>query len=165
MPIEQPGTMTPTFVVLENIRSAHNVGAIFRTADGAGVSKIYLVGHTPTPTDRFGRPNPKIAKTALGAEKTLPYEYFETITALITKLHEESVAVVVVEQHVRAVDYHTMSFPKPTAFIFGNEVDGVSDAACEAADAVVEIPMVGKKESLNVAVSAGIILFNSNIHN
>lgn len=147
------------YVVLQDIRSAHNVGSIFRTADGAGVAKLFLVGHTPTPIDRFGRPDPKIAKTALGAEQALPYEYVEDGAALIARLKEAGVTVVALEQHARAVDYQTFELPGDTAFIFGNEIDGVPDILCEAADMILKIPMHGEKESLNVGVAAGIILF------
>lgn len=149
-----------TYVVLHNIRSAHNVGSIFRTAEGAGASKIFLVGHTPTPIDRFGRTQPEIAKTALGAEHIVPYEYVEDGAALVARLQKDGATIVAVEQHARAVDYKTFTPTKDTTFIFGNEIDGVSEELCKGADAVIEIPMAGEKESLNVGVSAGVILFH-----
>lgn len=146
-------------VILDNIRSAHNVGSIFRTADGAGVSKIFLCGYTPAPVDRFGRINAEIAKTSLGATESVLWEAREDIDALVQELQKEGVQVVAVEQTDRSVDYRTYTMNSDTAFVFGNEVDGVQNSTCAVADAVLEIPMLGKKESLNVAVSAGVILF------
>ena len=149
-----------TGVILFNLRSAYNVGSIFRTADGAGVKKIYLVGHTPTPYDRFGRVQPEIKKTALGATDSVAWEHHQQIDSLLAQLKQQGHCLVAVEQHPLAVAYdqYTPSADK-VAFIFGNEIDGVSDAVCRAADAVIEIPLAGKKESLNVAVAAGIVLF------
>ena len=157
-------------VLLHNIRSTHNVGSIFRTADAAGVSRLYLSGYTPTPTDRFGRVRKDIAKTALGAEKTLPWEYHKSPTALIKRLSaqggpssggkKEGWNVVGIEQSPRSVDYREFKVKKPTLFILGNEVSGVPKKILDVCDAVVEIPMHGKKESLNVSVAAGIILFS-----
>lgn len=146
-------------VILHNIRSAHNVGSIFRTSDAAGIAKLYLIGHTPTPIDRFGRPQKEIAKTSLGASEFIPWEHHETIESLIKELQKEGVYVVAVEQHADAVDYKTLHTDKPIAYIFGNEVDGVPPDICARCDAVIEIKMAGKKESLNVSVSAGVVLF------
>jgi tRNA G18 (ribose-2'-O)-methylase SpoU len=157
------------FVVLDNVRSAHNVGAIFRTADGAGVSRIFLVGVTPQPLDRFGRIMPEIAKTSLGATETVAWEYCADADACLARLHEEGVQIVAVEQDARAVPY-TDALPlgggaqAPTAYIFGNEVDGVSREFLDAAEMIVQIPMLGTKESLNVATTAGIILFQHRAH-
>lgn len=148
-----------TFLILHNIRSAENVGAIFRTADAVGVSKIFLTGYTPLPVDQFNRPQNKIAKTALGAEKTIEWEHYKTATQLINHLHKEGVSVVAVEQDERAVDYKKIKITKATAFIFGNEVLGVSKKLLDKCDAIASIPMKGKKESLNVSVSAGVFLF------
>jgi tRNA G18 (ribose-2'-O)-methylase SpoU len=146
-------------VILHNIRSAHNVGSVFRTADAAGVSRVYLTGYTPAPLDRFGRVQPDIAKTALGAEQTIPWESHENTVRLIGHLKKEGVQAVAVEQHPKATDYKTFTPAHKTAFIFGNEVEGLSDEVCKATDSIIEIPMRGTKESLNVAVAAGIILF------
>jgi tRNA G18 (ribose-2'-O)-methylase SpoU len=151
-------------VLLHNVRSAHNVGSIFRTADAAGVSKLYLSGYTPTPKDRFGRVQKEIGKTALGAEKFLPWEYFQSPTLLISKLKREGWQIVAVEQDARAIDYRKFKLKGKTLFIFGNEVKGVSKALLTKCDAIIEIPMHGKKESLNVAVAAGIILFSVRQH-
>jgi 23S rRNA (guanosine2251-2'-O)-methyltransferase len=151
-------------VILHNIRSAHNVGAIFRTADGAGVEKIYLTGYTPTPLDRFGRMDPTIQKTALGATESVPFEVEADIDVLMSRLRGEGIKIVAVEQDPQAIDYRTMSPASRVAFIFGNEVEGISEEVCSGADEVVHIPMHGKKESLNVSVAAGIILFEAQKH-
>ena len=150
-----------TYVILHNIRSAHNVGSIFRTADGAGVSRVYLSGYTPAPVDRFGRIDPSIQKTALGATESVAWEQIESIESVIQKLKSENVRVIAVEQHTRAVEYSTINRTVPTAFIFGNEVEGVSDDICTLAHEIIYIKMHGQKESLNVSVCAGIILFNT----
>lgn len=148
------------YVVLENIRSAHNVGAIFRTADGAGVSKIFIVGYTPAPVDRFGREQAEIKKTSLGATTSIAWEYHETIESVIENLKAAHISLVAVEQTENTIPYTEHNTSEDVAFVFGNEVDGVSLAAIAAADHVIEIPMSGMKESLNVATTAGIILFN-----
>lgn len=146
-------------VILHNIRSAQNVGSIFRTADAAGISKIFLTGTSPSPVDRFGRKRKDIAKTALGAEDYVAWEYAPNIGRLIARLKKERYAVVAVEQARGALEYTRIRFPKKTAFIFGNEVAGLPPRMLKKCDSVIEIPMRGRKESLNVAVAAGIILF------
>lgn len=146
-------------LILENIRSAQNVGAIFRTADAIGISKIYLTGYTPAPLDKFKRPSKEIAKTALGAEKTISWESFSETAPLIERLKNEGFTVVAVEQTPSAIDYKKFVPTAHTAFIFGNEVNGVEGETLSRADATIEIPMRGAKESLNVATTAGIILF------
>lgn len=148
-------------VVLHNIRSNHNTGSIFRTADGAGVSKIYLAGYTPAPLDRFGRPNGALIKTALGAEQMIPWEKAEDTLALIARLKKEGVTVVAVEQDTRAVSYLAHTPQAKTAYIFGPEVEGLPSEILDAVDAILEIPMHGEKESLNVSVAAGVILFSA----
>lgn len=149
------------FVILDNIRSAHNVGSIFRTGDGAGIAKIFLVGVTPCPVDRFGRPQPEIAKTSLGAADVVPWEQVSNDDAvlLVRRLQDEGVTVVAVEQTSNAVSLDDFQVPENVAYILGNEVDGVSEALLKESDMVVEIPMAGEKESLNVSVAAGIVLF------
>jgi tRNA G18 (ribose-2'-O)-methylase SpoU len=146
-------------VLLHNIRSAHNVGSIFRTADAAGVSKIYVTGYTPTPADRFKRPQKDIAKTALGAEKSVLWEYAKSPDGLLARLKKEKWHIVGVEQDKHAIDYRSFNISRPTLFILGNEVRGISFALRKKCDTLVEIPMHGKKESLNVSVAAGIVLF------
>ncbi len=146
-------------LILDNIRSTHNVGAIFRTADAAGISKIYLIGITPTPLDRFDRPRPDIAKASLGAEKTISWEYVKTIKPLITKLKKSGFQIIAIEQDSNAVDYKKVKPTNKNVFVVGNEVDGISKSVLKQCDIVAELPMKGKKESLNVSVTTGIALF------
>jgi len=148
-------------VLLHNIRSSHNVGSIFRTSDAAGVSKIFLSGYTPIPIDRFGRPQKDIVKTALGAEQNISWEYFKTPQALISNLKKEGWQIIGVEQDKRAIDYRTFKPSGKVLFIFGNEVLGLSAGLRKLCDTLIEIPMHGKKESLNVSVAAGIALFST----
>jgi len=147
------------FLVLHNIRSAYNVGAIFRTADAAGVAKIFLTGYTPAPSDRFGRPQKDIAKTALGGERSVPWEQAARLASLFVRLKKEEVALVALEQVPGALDYKKYIPAYPIALVLGNEVQGISPAVMGRCAAVIEIPMRGTKESLNVAVAAGIALF------
>lgn len=151
--------MQDVSLILHDIRSSENVGSIFRTADAAGVSRIYLTGYTPAPVDRFKIKNPKLSKAALGAEEFVAWEAREDITALIQELKKGGTKVAGVEQSPESIPYTEFTLTKPTAFIFGNEVEGIPKDVLEKADVILEIPMRGKKESLNVAVSAGIVLF------
>lgn len=155
-----PEMSTEMHVILHNIRSAHNVGSVFRTADGAGVSKLYLTGYTPAPVDRFGRENAEIRKTSLGATESVPYESVSDVLALIEQLKSAGITVVAVEQTDDALDYRTWEPEGDTAYIFGNEVTGVEPEVLARADVHIRVPMAGKKESLNVSVCAGIILFH-----
>jgi tRNA G18 (ribose-2'-O)-methylase SpoU len=148
------------YLILENIRSAYNVGAIFRTADGAGVSKLFLIGYTPAPVDRFGRVQPEIEKTSLGACKEILWEHQPSIESVFARLKKEEVMIAAVEQGERAISLAEFHAPENVAYILGNEIDGVSQTALAKADVVVEIPMLGTKESLNVSVAAGIILYH-----
>lgn len=149
------------YLILHNLRSAHNVGAIFRTADASGVVHIYLTGYTPAPLDRFKRPQPEIAKTALGAEKSIPWTSARSISRVMQTLRAKGVRIVGVEQDARARDYRLYKEQAPVAFLFGNEVTGLAPSTRDACDDLVEIPMLGMKESLNVATTAGIILFST----
>lgn len=146
-------------VILDNIRSVYNVGSVFRTADGAGVSRIYLCGVTPTPTDRFGRARKDLAKVALGAEETVSWEHVLATLAAIEKCKQDGIRVVAVEQDSRAKDFASHSIEGDTAFVFGEETKGLSKEILDACDDIIEIPMHGQKESLNIATAAGIILF------
>ncbi|KKU59142.1 MAG: tRNA/rRNA methyltransferase [Parcubacteria group bacterium GW2011_GWA2_47_12] len=148
------------YILLHNIRSNHNVGSIFRTADAAGVAKIFLAGYTPAPVDRFGRINKELAKTALGAEKTVVWERARNISPLLARLKKEKVLLVAVEQHPRAISYKKIPRRKNIAFIFGNEVRGLPESILKQCDCIAEIPMRGSKESLNVAVATGVVLFS-----
>lgn len=148
------------YLILENIRSAHNVGSMFRTADGAGVSKLFLIGYTPAPLDRFGRVQPEIQKTSLGASREILWEHQPGIETVLQRLKEEGFTIVVVEQVDTAISLREFIVPEKVVYIMGNEIDGVSEVARQAADLIVEIPMLGTKESLNVSVAAGIILYH-----
>jgi 23S rRNA (guanosine2251-2'-O)-methyltransferase len=147
-------------LVLHNIRSVHNVGSIFRTADAAGVAKIFLTGYTPTPLDRFGRERKDFIKVSLGAEKTVLWEATPQLAPVLKKLKADGYDIVAVEQCEKSTplfDYKPAN--KKIALILGNEVLGISTPSLKYADEVLEIPMHGKKESLNVSVAAGIALF------
>jgi 23S rRNA (guanosine2251-2'-O)-methyltransferase len=132
---------------------------MFRTADAFGVEKIFLTGYTPAPLDRFKRPVSKIAKTALGAELTIPWQSSDDVTTVIELLKSKGVRVVALEQDARAVNVNAYTAPARWALIVGNEVEGVDAETLGLADDVIEIKMHGKKESLNVAVAAGIALY------
>ena len=147
------------FLILHNIRSNYNVGSIFRISDAVGVSKIFLSGYIPAPTDRFGREVKEISKTALGAEKNIEWEKIKNINTLIEKLKKENFLIIGVEQSKKSIDYKKIKINSPAVFIFGNEVNGLSKSILDKCDIVAEIPMKGKKESLNVSVSAGVVLF------
>ncbi len=145
-------------VILDNVRSTHNVGSIFRTAEALGASTLYLCGTTPTPTDRFGRTRADIAKVALGAESILSWEYFESTLACVKRVRTHRFQIVAVEQNPRAVTLPEFTLPERAAYILGDEVQGVAPDVLDSADVIVEIPQMGKKESLNVSVAAGIVL-------
>ncbi len=146
-------------LILHNIRSNHNVGSIFRTADGAGISKLWLTGYTPAPLDQFKRVNNEIAKTALGAEQSLTWEKRENILELITDLKKQGYKIWALEQNEKSVDYREVKLVGKTALIVGNEVGGVEREILNLCDQITEIPMRGSKESLNVAVATGIVVF------
>ena len=146
-------------LILQDIRSAQNVGAIFRTADAAGISKIYLTGYTPAPLDRFGKKRADIAKSALGAEETVPWEIRKSLPALIHRLRREKYLIVGIEQDKNSIDYKKVKLSQKNAFIVGTEVTGIPKNILNKCDIIAEIPMRGKKESLNVSVATGIALF------
>ncbi len=147
------------YIILEDIRSAYNVGAIFRTADASGVSKVFLTGYTPAPIDRFGRPQPEILKTSLGASATMAWEQVATTKEIIERLQASGVTVAAVELAKGSIPLKEFIEPEHVAYIVGNEVDGVAKETLTLADVIVELPMLGQKESLNVSVTAGIILY------
>lgn len=146
-------------LILDNIRSSHNVGSIFRTADAAGVTRMYLCGYTPCPTDKFKRPNKEIAKTALGAEQTIPWEYVTTTLEAVTKLKSDGYQLIALEQAEHSIDYREVQLKNKNAIILGEEVKGVVPEILSMCDVVAEIPMRGQKESLNVSVATGVFLF------
>lgn len=147
---------TPLIIVLDNIRSLNNIGSVFRTADAFLVEKIYLCGITAQP------PHKDIHKTALGATETVDWEYVETTLELVEKLKLENITVLSVEQAENAVmldDFNPMKNQK-YAVVFGNEVKGVDQKVVNASDAVLEIPQFGTKHSLNISVSAGVVVWD-----
>ena len=145
-------------LILHNIRSVYNVGAIFRTADACGVSKIYLTGYTPTPLDRFGLPRKDLHKAALGAEQSVPWEQENQVAKVIKSLKLKEFKIIALEQSPRSIDYKKFQLTQNSVLVIGNEVRGVSKSLLEKCDEILEIPMRGKKESLNVSVATGILL-------
>ena len=143
-------------LVLDNIRSAHNVGSAFRTADAFGVDKVYLGGICPVP------PSPELRKVALGAEEVVPFEQVQDVVALVQRLKAEGYTVVAVEQTVNSVKLDTFRREPGTkyALVFGNEVAGVQQEVVDACDFSLEIPQQGTKHSLNVSVSVGVVLWS-----
>lgn len=151
-------------IVLHDIRSAHNVGSIFRTADAAGCTKLYLCGITPSPHDRFGRNNAEISKVALGAEEWLSWEYVPSCPRLLVRLKKEGYTILALEQSDDSISYARVRVPKKqwhkTVLVLGSEVKGLPRTVLNRADTIIEIPMHGKKESLNVAVAFGAVVFS-----
>lgn len=149
--------------ILHNIRSLHNVGSIFRTADAVGIEKVYLCGITPTPFDVFGKPRAQIAKVALGAEKSVPWEHVRSTVKAIERLRRDGYKVVAVEQSKKSKPYYLLNTAcytlKKLALVVGHEVKGLPPTLLKRCDAIIEIPMYGKKESLNVGVAFGVVAF------
>ena len=145
-------------VLLENIRSMLNVGGVFRIADAVGAEKVLLVGYTPAPIDRMGRENSKLAKTALGAERSVPWQQYET-TADALAAHA-AYSPVAVEQTPTAVPYAEHKTPSNPLYIFGSETDGVRSETLHAVAGHIHLPMHGMKESLNVTTAAAVILYH-----
>ncbi|MCS6902887.1 MAG: TrmH family RNA methyltransferase [Candidatus Bipolaricaulota bacterium] len=146
------------YVICDNIRSTFNGGAIFRTADAAGITKLYLCGYTPTP------PRYEIEKVALGAEKTIPWEHVAQTWRLLERLKAQNVQIVALENNIEfpTIDYRVFVPKFPIALVLGNEVTGLSHALLKRADAILTLPMHGQKESLNVAVAFGIAAYRLN---
>ncbi|MFV8371068.1 RNA methyltransferase [Flavobacterium sp. LB2P6] len=147
---------TPLILVLDDIRSLHNIGSVFRTADAFLLEKIYLCGITATP------PNKEIHKTALGATETVTWEHLENVLEVIEKLKVENVITLAIEQVESAVFLQNFEVKKGEkyALVFGNEVHGVSQEAVALCDGCIEIPQLGTKHSLNISVSAGIVVWD-----
>ena len=148
-------------ILLDNIRSVHNVGSIFRTAETIGISKIFCCGTTPAPVDRFGRKREDFAKVALGAENAISWSYAPSSESLLKSLKKKNKKLIIIslEQDKNSVDYKKIKINSDCLIILGNEVEGVSKKLLKLSDIIAEIPMRGKKESLNVSVAAGIFLF------
>ena len=148
-------TKTPITVVLDNIRSLNNVGSVFRTSDAFRIEKVYLCGITATP------PHKDIQKTALGATESVAWEYVEDTVALVDSLNSEGAKTYAIEQTENATFLNAFEVPNaPIAVIFGNEVKGVQQAVVDRCSGVIEIPQIGTKHSLNIAVSAGVVLWD-----
>jgi tRNA G18 (ribose-2'-O)-methylase SpoU len=149
-------TKTPIILILDDIRSLHNIGSVFRTADAFLIEKIYLCGITAIP------PNKEIHKTALGATETVTWEYQKDVLNVIQKLKSETIAVFAIEQVENAtfLQDFIVEGTKKYALVFGNEVYGVSQKAIELCDGAIEIPQLGTKHSLNISVSAGIVVWD-----
>ena len=145
----------PVCVVLNNIRSLYNVGSIFRTADGAGIEKVWICGITGHP------PKNQIAKTALGAEESVIWEYRRDIIDVLTELKQNDWDIVLLEQMEQSVPYQEWMPQKPTCLIVGNEIEGVDDQILSLCDRAIEIEMDGLKNSLNVAVAFGVVIYHA----
>lgn len=147
---------TPIIVVLDNIRSLNNIGSVFRTCDAFLIKKVYLCGFTAQP------PHKDIQKTALGATETVDWEYVENTLEVVKKLQKEEVKVFSIEQAENATMLNEFKpqLGETCAVIFGNEVKGVQQEVVSASDGVIEIPQLGSKHSLNIAVSAGVVLWD-----
>ncbi|MCX7906538.1 MAG: RNA methyltransferase [Bacteroidetes bacterium] len=144
----------PIVLVAENIRSLHNVGSFFRTADGARIEKVYLTGFTGTPE------RAEVRKTALGAEASVPWEHDPDTLAVLERLRAAGYRIAALELTDRSRPYHAVRPEEfPLALVVGNELTGVSDAALQRCDFALEIPQYGIKHSLNVSVAAGVVLF------
>jgi tRNA G18 (ribose-2'-O)-methylase SpoU len=146
----------PVICVLDNIRSQHNIGSIFRTSDAFRVSGLYLCGITATP------PNREINKSALGATESVKWQYFEDTLSAIEQLKKQGYKIIAIEQATESVnlDDYSPTLSEKVALVFGNEVTGVSDHIMEEIDACIEIPQFGTKHSFNVSVTAAIVLYH-----
>ncbi len=147
---------TPIIIILDDIRSLHNIGSVFRSADSFLIEKIYLCGITAVP------PNKEIHKTALGATDTVTWEYAANVLEVIEKLKQEKVLVYAIEQVENAIflnDFE-VEIDKKYALVFGNEVFGVNQEAIKICNGTIEIPQLGTKHSLNISVSAGIVIWD-----
>lgn len=143
----------PVKVLLDNVRSLYNVGSIFRTSDAAGVEKIFLCGITGRP------PRAEIHKAALGAEQSIPWEYFENPIEIIQQLKATGHRIVILEHTDQPQPYHQVRYEFPLCLVVGHEITGVSNEVVALAEMAIEIPMFGIKQSLNVAVAYGIAIY------
>ncbi len=147
---------TPIIVILDDVRSLHNIGSVFRTCDAFLIEKVYLCGITATP------PNKEIHKTALGATETVEWEYVKDVVTVVKQLNEEGVSVQSVEQVEKSVMLNNFEVEagQKYALVFGNEVKGVNQEVVDLSKGVIEIPQLGTKHSLNISVSAGIVIWD-----
>ncbi len=150
-------------LILHDIRSAHNVGSMFRTADGAGVDEIVLSGYSPVPPKKdalyLTDADKALRKTALGAEESMAWKKVASLTRLVNQLRKEGYEIVALEQATGSIDYRQYRGKHKVALIVGNEVGGVVEKVLKNCDTILEIPMRGKKNSLNVSVATGIALY------
>lgn len=147
---------TPLIIILDDVRSLHNIGSVFRTSDAFLIEKIYLCGITATP------PNKEIHKTALGATDTVLWEYAKDVLAVINNLKKDNIEVFAIEQTEEAImlNNFNVDISKRYALVFGNEVKGVAQEAIDICDGVIEIPQIGSKHSLNISVSVGVVVWH-----
>lgn len=144
---------TPLYIIFENVRSMHNIGAMFRTSDGALVEKIFLTGITPCP------PKKEIDKSALGATDVVPWEYCADVSVPIENLKSKGVSIIALELARQSVPYFKFQYKFPMCLVVGNEVDGISQNLLNMCDAAIDIPMLGRANSLNVATAYGIAVY------
>jgi 23S rRNA (guanosine2251-2'-O)-methyltransferase len=143
----------PVSILLQDVRSLYNVGAFFRSADAAGCEKLYLSGITGRP------PHAGIAKTALGAEESVPWEHHTEPSALLLRLRQQGHEIAAVETSVHAADLYDWQPRFPVCVLFGHEVDGLGQPLLDLCDTFVRIPMLGRKHSLNVATAGGVVIY------
>jgi tRNA G18 (ribose-2'-O)-methylase SpoU len=151
----EKGNNREIIIIANRIRSLHNVGSVFRTADAIGTTKIYLIGKMATPQNQ-----PKLAKTALGAEKTVAWEHSHRILPILKKLKQDDYEITALELNKnKSIDFRTWNPSKKVAIILGNEISGISLKIQQHCDQVVHLPMLGQKKSLNVSVALGAIAY------
>ncbi|MBD3328219.1 TrmH family RNA methyltransferase [Candidatus Peregrinibacteria bacterium] len=146
----------PFYLILDNIRSLHNVGAIFRTADAIMAKKLYLCGITGHPTNP---PQKELSKTALGALDVVPWEYLKSTLDVVKQLKNAGITIYALELTEKSVNYKKVDIKFPAAMIVGNEVDGITEEVLDLADYAIDIPMKGRANSLNVSTACGIAAF------
>lgn len=148
-------------IILHDLYSPYYVGSIFRTAEGADVEKIFLTGRTPVPVDKFGGKRQSITNEGLASRYFLPFAFYDDVHVCIKELKNNGAQIIAVTQHERAVDYKEFEPQGDVAYIFGSEISGLEESILEEVDAIIHIPVRGKKGALNVSVAVGIILFNT----
>lgn len=155
-----PRMIKECVLVLDNLRSVENTASIFRTADGFGVTRIVLIGTTPAPLDRFGRERKDFTKVSLGAEKSVEWVYEKEIGRLLSDFKKEGYMIIALERSPKSKRLKDFSAPNKFVLVVGGEIEGVSREALGLAHDIIEIPMFGAKESLNVSVATGVALFH-----
>ena len=145
----------PIYALCENIRSLYNVGSIFRTSDAVRLQKLFLTGYTGYP------PRKEIDKTALGAVDSVDWEHFENTNEAVHQIKKSNITIIALEHTSESVPFDNYKFKLPFCLLLGNEVDGLTDNLVAEADASIEIPMYGLKQSLNVSVAYGIVMFHA----